>query len=97
MANQTTTNPYVLDTGATISTRMKIQQIQWIDDAADVADDNVLDFDINGQNFTGKLAMTANTLNNLCVYQAGPFTTPIECHEFILNTITKGELVIWLA
>ena len=42
MANQTTTNPYVLDTAATISTRMKIQCIQWIDDAADIADEDVI-------------------------------------------------------
>jgi len=90
-------NPIILGIPQSITTKMQIQQIQWIVDATDPIEDCVLDFQMNGQRFTGRLSSLGNDFKNLCLYSAGPFSVPITCHNFTLDTMTKGELVLWLA
>lgn len=90
-------NPIILRVPQSITTKMQIQQIQWIVDGTDEVEDCVLDFEMNGQRFVGRLSMLGNDLKNLCLYSAGPFAVPITSHKFTLDILTNGELLIWLA
>ncbi len=96
MANNLVTNPMTVDTAATLwsGTIKNVRYIQWIDDAADIADDDDLLIVINGATITGKIALTANTVNNLCVWEFGPFDRGIPVDSFIVTTIDHGLLVI---
>lgn len=107
MANKTDTNPMVLDSAATIWTAQsgaatfslggrKIRQIQWIDDNADIADDDDLVIAINGATITAKIALTANEVNNLALWTLGPFNPGIHVHTFIVTTIDHGSLLVFL-
>jgi len=98
MANDLTGNPLVVDTAATLwSKSLKyIREIQWIDDAADIIDDDDLVVVINNATITGKIALTANTVNNLAVWKSGPFNPGIPVSNFIVTTIDHGSLLIWL-
>lgn len=96
MANQVSGNPIVMDTAATLSGRTTIRQIQWVDDAADIADDDDLVLKMNGVTITGKVALTANELGTLVLYQAGPFNPGIDVEDFQVVTIDHGSLVVWL-
>lgn len=97
MANQVSGNPIVLDTNSTqLTGRHYVMLIQWVDNAADIADDDDLVFVVNGQTVTVKLAMTANELNNAVVYEAA-FSRPLIVDSFSLTTIDHGELLLWCA
>jgi hypothetical protein len=90
-------NPIILKIPQSITTKMQIQQIQWIADSSEGVEDGVLDFEMNGQRFTGNFSSLGTDLKNLCLYSAGPFTVPITSHKFTLDVLTTGELVLWLA
>lgn len=97
MANSILGNPKVFDTaGATsvISKPFRCQLIQWIDNAADIADDSDLVFVVNGESVTHKIAMTANELGNTVVYEAS-FPLGLVVSSFSITTIDAGELVLW--
>jgi hypothetical protein len=96
MANNLVTNPMTVDTAATLwsNTPRRVRLIQWIDDAADIVDDDDLLIVINGATITGKIALTANTVNNLCVWEFGPFNPGILVDTFIVTTLDHGLLVI---
>ena len=107
MANKTDTNPMVIDTAATLWTAepraatfslggRRIRQIQWIDDAADIANDDDLVIAINGATITAKIAMTVDTVCNLAVWTLGPFNPGIHVHTFIVTTIDHGSLLVFL-
>lgn len=96
MGNNLVTNPMTVDTAATLwsNAPRRVRLIQWIDDAADIADDDDLVISLNGATITGKIALTANTINNLCVWEFGPFDNGILVDTFIVTTIDHGILVI---
>lgn len=106
MANKTDTNPMVLDSAAAIWTSAPsatrshapkyVRLIQWIDDNADIADDDDLVVVINGATITGKIALGANTVNNLCVWQLGPFSPGLPVSDFTITTIDHGVLLVFV-
>lgn len=97
MANQSSNNPIVLDTGSTtITGRMHVKQIQWIDDNADIADDADLSFKVNGQTISVKVQLTADAVGNGVIYEAGPFSPELIVDSFELTTIDAGILVLWV-
>lgn len=106
MANKTDTNPMVLDSAAAIWTSIPgasyshgpkyVRLIQWIDDAADLTDDDDLVIVINGATITGKIALGANTVNNLCVWQLGPFSPGVPVSNFSITTIDHGVLLVFV-
>ena len=99
MANLKTSNPMVFDTtGATsaITTPIFIRLIQWIDDAADIADDDVLSINVNGATLLHKVQLAANDVGNTCIWQAGPFNPGVPCSYFYLTTMGHGLLHVWI-
>jgi hypothetical protein len=97
MANQLNSRLTVIDTNATTLSGLSfIRLIQWVDNAADIADDDDLVLVMNGITITGKIALTANTINNLVVYQIGPFSPGIPVTDFTVTTIDHGELLVFL-
>ena len=66
MANNLVTNPMTVDTAATLwSNSVKyVRQVQWLDDGADIADDDDLVLVINGATITGKVQLSVNAVNN---------------------------------
>lgn len=109
MANVTDSNPISIDTAAAIwaKTPKYIRQIQWIDDAADIADDDDLVIVVNGVTITTKIqiantagatpveAVTPN-IGNICVWEIGPFNPGIAVHSFAVTTIDHGVLLVWI-
>ena len=67
MANALTGNPIRVESAATIwtaSKKAKVQLIQWIDDKADIADNDAIVLTSNGVGIKGKIP-GPNTNNNL--------------------------------
>ncbi|MDY6834974.1 MAG: hypothetical protein SVY53_09280 [Chloroflexota bacterium] len=108
MANSLASNPLYIDTAATIWTGDKaVRLIQWIDDNADIADDDDLSITINGVTIAAK-AQIATTgggapvenvspnVGNICVWQIGPFSPGVYIHNLIVNTIDHGVLLVWV-
>jgi len=99
MANVLTSNPVYIDTaaGSTISD-VKIQQIQWLDDANDVADGDDLSFTINGVTVAIKQNLGSDVgFEDTIIYQAGPFAKPILVNSFVVGVIDHGVVLVWLA
>jgi len=97
MANALTGNPITIDTAATAwSANKYVQLIQWIDDNADIADDDDILLVINGVTVTGKIQLGANTVNNLVVWEMA-FNPPMRIESFVVTTLDHGLLVVWLA
>ena len=98
MANNLVTNPMTVDTAGTLwSNSVKyVRQVQWLDDGADIADDDDIVLVINGATITGKIQLTVNTVNNLCVWEFGPFNPGVPVDSFIVTTIDHGLLLIVL-
>ena len=100
MGNNLTSNPKYIDTaaGSTISGLMSIQELQWLDDNADIANDDDLDFTFNEVTIHVKPQRheTATSVDGGgVVYQAGPFALPIAATDFVVNTIDHGVLLVW--
>lgn len=98
MANLLTSNPIFIDTAASSTvTNKKIQQIQWIEDNADIVDDDDLVFVINEVTITVKMQKTTDVgYQDTVIYQAGPFNIPIYARTFSVTTIDHGTLLVWV-
>lgn len=98
MANDLTSNPMYVDSAATLwaNTNKMVRLVQWIDDNADIADDDDILVVINGVNIAGKIQLTANAVENLCVWQLGPFSPGVTVQSFVVTTIDHGVLYVWL-
>jgi len=99
MGNSTTSNPMVLDTDATIWTGKTkwIREIQWVDDAGDVADDDTVVMVINDATVTLKYQMEAD-ISSISVWRAGPFNPGIPVSHFQVSTKpTHGVILVWLS
>ena len=104
MANQTTGNPMVLDTPATIwsSGTKNIRLIQWINDAKDIIEaTNDCVFTVNTTLITLKVdkhdTAASQDDNDVIAYQAGPFSPGINVNNFVLTTLDAGVIHIWLS
>ena len=102
MANNLTSNPILIDTasGSTLTGLYQIQQIQWIDDNADIVSTDDLNFTLNGVtvNIRVKRDNTAASIDwNGILYNAGPFAKPILARDFVVNAVDNGAVLIWLA
>ena len=99
MANNLTSNPIYIDTasGSTVTDK-KIQCIQWFNEAADLADGEDLAFTINGIAIAMKYNLGSDVgQQDIIVWQAGPFASPIYVREFVVTTIDDGAVLLWLA
>jgi len=108
MGNSLNSNPIYVDTAATAWTGNKmVNLIQWIDDAADIVDDDDLSITVNGVTIAAKVQIATTgggapvenvspNVGNVCVWQIGPFSPGIWIHDFIVNTIDHGVLLIWV-
>ena len=96
MANQTAGNPAIFDTTGSLSGLKYIRQIQWVDDAADIADDADMVLTINGVTFTHKLQHTNNAASSTVFYNAGPFNPGLPVTDFTVTTLDAGTIVVWL-
>jgi hypothetical protein len=98
MANNLVSNPMTVDSAATLwsGTTKFVRHIQWLDDAADMTDDDDLLLVINGATISGKIQITNNTANNLCFWETGPYSPGVCVDSFVVTTIDHGLLVIWL-
>jgi len=97
MANVLTHPLSVIDTAGATSTinNFILRMVQWIDDAADIADDDDLVLTINGITMTCKIQLTANTVNNLVLYQIGPFNPGVRVNSFTVTTLDAGVIHVW--
>lgn len=100
MANALTGNPMRIEGAATIWTadNKYVQLIQWIDDNADITDNDAIVLTINGVIITGKLQgpITNNNLNNIVAWEMS-FSPPMRIETFVVTTMSTGNLIIWLA
>ena len=100
MANQVSGVLHVIDTAAAskISGPSFIKLIQWIDDNADMADNDDLAFKLNGVTVTIKYQKTTDVGSaGVVYYQAGPFSgLGIYAEDFEVTVIDKGSLLVWL-
>jgi len=98
MANSLNSNPLLFDTkGATsaVTKQLRIQCIQWVGDAGDVADTSTLDIRVNGVSIKINLQMAAESGYGV-YYQAGPFTHPITCSDFYVTDMDEGNVLVWV-
>jgi len=106
MANNTSGNPIWADTPATLWTGepRRVKEILWVDDAADIADNDDLVFSCNGTTITTKVQVATTTggtpVENLTPNAPGLVffrSTPNSViNEFVLTTIDHGALIIWI-
>lgn len=104
MANSYYTNPIVLDTTDTTvdgwtpvagkSVTKYVKLAQWIDDAGDIAADDILILTVNGTTITAKVAAIDTTVSTTH-WQFGPFDKGVPWTD-LGATIPHGILVIWL-
>ena len=99
MANVLTGNPKSIDTaaGSTLSGLVGIKELQWIDNAGDIADGDDLSFTMNGVT----VAMVANIGSDvgdqdIVKYRLGPFNPPLIAKDFVVNTIDHGVLLVFV-
>jgi hypothetical protein len=93
MANQTTANPWRLDTPATITTdRVRVAKLRWVAEGAS-AGDNVVVSDSAGRVFWEAVASGANQTSESDQFhgRAG------DVEGFVLTTIQAGHLYVHYA
>ena len=99
MANNLVSNPKYIDTAANSNlSNVKIQLIQWQDEAGDVGDGEDLSMTINGVTFAMKFKLGSDVgQQDIILWQAGPFAEPIFARDFVVNTIDDGAVLVWVA
>ncbi len=97
MANNLKSNPKNIDTasGSDILGIMHVQEIQWIDDNADIADGDDLSITINGVAIAVKVQVANG--ENVCFWRMGPFAKPIPMTNFVCTVIDHGALLVFVA
>ena len=99
MANQATANPIVIDTAAAgdvFTGPQTVRLIQWIDDAADIADNDDLVMSINGVTLTTKLQLDNPGGTGLAQWTIGPFNPGISVKSLKVTTLDHGVVHVWL-
>ena len=96
MANQKNGNPIIIDatTGGSWTGTKYVKQAQWVDDAGDIAADDVLIMVVNGTTITVKIpAIDANV--STTHWEFGPFNKGVPWKNLTV-TIPHGALVLWI-
>lgn len=99
MGNILTSNPVYIDTAASSDIYdVKIQLIQWYNEAADLADGEDLALTIDGVSIDMKYNLGSDVGQQaIVVWEAGPFAEPIYVRHFVVDTIDDGAVLVWLA
>ena len=101
MANIMFSNPKLLDTtGATSEIKyFSLRLLQWVDYNADIADNSNLIMTINGIALEATVQMDAGAGGfdpNAVVWQIGPFSPGIHITSFRLDTLSAGQVHVWI-
>ena len=101
MANKIDSNPLFFDAASAAcgwtDELKKVLQIQLVDDNADIADNNNLIMEINGVTVEHTAQKTTDVgWQPPVINVAGPFANGIPVTDFLLTTMTAGNLIIWL-
>jgi hypothetical protein len=95
MGNSLNTNPVVVDTTATAWSGTKyVRQAQWIDDAGDIAQNDILILEFNGATVTAWVGDIDNT-ESTTHFNIGPFEPPMPWSDLVV-TVPHGIFVVWL-
>ena len=97
MANKIDSNPIVVDTTDTTlwSGTKLVKFAQWVDDAGDIAQDDIFILLVNGVTVTAKVADIDNT-ESATHYSVGPFARGMPWSD-VGVTVPHGIFIIWLA
>jgi hypothetical protein len=96
MANLLTSNPIYIDTAASSDlVNVKIQLIQWQDEAGDVANDEDLSLTINGITFAMKFKLGSDVGQQPIVIWEAAFSTPILVTHMVVTLIDDGAVLVW--
>jgi hypothetical protein len=96
MANQLYGNPVIIDatTNGSWTGTKYVKQAQWVDDAGDIAQDDVLIMVVNGVTITAKVAaIDANV--STTHWEFGPFDKGVPWKDLTV-TIPHGALILWI-
>jgi len=98
-----TGNPITADAAGTLWTQAtkpippSVRLIQWVDDAGDMAHDNICTLTINGVAITTKIQpLNDNLAFGAVAWQIGPFNPGILIESFVISVMTKGSLYVWV-
>ena len=96
MANSLGTNPITVDTTDTTLWEgvQCVKSVQWVDDAGDIAADDILIITVNGTTITAKVAAIDTTVSTTH-WEFGPFDKGIPW-DTVGVTIPHGLLTIWV-
>lgn len=96
MANNLYSNPITVDTtDTTLWSGIKyVKLAQWLDDAGDIAQDDIFILTVNGATITAKVADIDDT-ESTTHWQFGPFDKGVPWQD-VGATVPHGLLVIWL-
>ena len=99
MGNNLNGNPKWVDTAATVWSNQptRVKEILWVDDAADIVDNDDLVLTIDGVVITTKVQVPPGTLtepgNGLTYFCSRPDAV---VNTFTVTTIDHGALIIWV-
>ena len=94
MAVITTGNPVVINSTGTLTGTHNVRLIQWIDDAEDIGDGDIMVLVINGVTLTVTIQKDATGVHPAVAWQIGPFNPGIPMTD-ITATIDTGVIHIW--
>lgn len=100
MANSVSSGIKYIDTGGATdlvasSTVWHVKEVQWIDDAGDIADGDDLALEINGVSFALKANKASDVGDHSVVqYRMGPYAEPLHVSTFKVTTIDHGVVLV---
>lgn len=98
MANSLYTNPIIMESAAAAWTGLKyVREVQWVDDNADIADNDELQITVNGATINIKVQKPSDVGHqDPIVWRLGPFSPGIPMTDFTVDTIDHGDLLIFI-
>jgi len=97
MPNDLTGNPIYIDAAANsaFTGPKRVQLIQWVDDAADIADGDSLVYVVNGKTTTIVQQIPTDVGMIGPIFYEARFPLGLMVHSFSVTTIDHGALHIW--
>lgn len=96
MTINSTSNPIVISATDTFAGTHRVRLIQWLDDAGDIDDGDIMVLEINGITLTCTVSKTTDVGWQAPVaWQIGPFNPGIPMRD-IKATIDTGVIHIWV-
>ena len=101
MANIMYSNPKLLDTTGETSelNDFSLRLLQWVANNADISDNSNLIMTINRLALEATVQMDAGAAGfgpNAVVWQIGPFSPGIHITSFRLDTLSAGQVHVWI-